>query len=113
MPLAVGAFVHKYIWFTTSLFGDDAFNTDSCLCFNSICFCIQPILLLFTCVWLVPFILVVAWEPVEETTTKSSSEGRKFSDTPYERSATSIYLQSAKDLFSKAKSNSYRIVSLM
>ena len=109
--LTVGAFVHKYIWFTTSLFNDDSPQTDSCFCLSSICFCIQPILFLFTCVWMVPFILVVTWEPAEEQP-KHGYE-RKHSDTPYERSAASICLQSAKDLFSKAKSNSYRIVSLM
>ena len=106
--LAVGAFIHKYVWFHSSLSDDAMIGKEPCFCISSFCFCSQEILFLLSCVWFTPFILAVTSEPYTEAKLETRPKARQ-----YERSATISALQSTKGAFSKFKSNSYRLAALL
>lgn len=99
----VGAFFHKWLWFT-SLANSEPVQTDTCFCSGSVCFCAQPIIFLFTCVWLVPFILVVACEPIDT----KKHDPPVSSDHRYQKSDDKKFLENVTSIFSKQTSQSLR-----
>ena len=93
------AVVHKWLWFSSHE-NVQPTEREFCACHDSVCFCTYDIILLFICVWLVPFVLIVFCQPAEEKVQKDSQSKGTSS---YKKSEDKDFLDSVKAVLARKK----------
>uniref|UniRef100_A0A7S0MPY8 Uncharacterized protein n=1 Tax=Cryptomonas curvata TaxID=233186 RepID=A0A7S0MPY8_9CRYP len=67
MSACAGIIVHKTLWYATAPRDhDEALDHDLCFCAAEACFCTGIIAGVLICVWAMPILLILAWEPAAD-----------------------------------------------